>query len=131
MNIEWPVTAHGFASFRDQAQLSLLRSFGSVYQDFICPLASPEYADLSAFVTVALDQSWSRDALNAFTSYMIFARSADKCLEQPALELYQCAVFSLKEKVKHELRRTEVVSVLMAATFLGLLEVSAFSILSR
>ena len=122
--IQYSLTGHGFSSFRDQEQLSLLRHFDNVYQSLICPLAGAEYADLSAFITVVLHDVWTRDALNVFTSFILFARSKDGHLERSALELYQSAVLNLREKVRHRLHKEEIMSVLVAATFLGLLEVS-------
>lgn len=122
--LEWPLNSHGTPVFRDHTQLSLLHNFVGIYQSFICPLARTEHASPSLFVNVALHETWSRDALNAFTSYMLFTRSGDRHLERSALVLYQSSVLGLKKKVANRLDEADIVGVLVAATFLGLLEVT-------
>lgn len=117
------VTGHGVTPFRDQAQLVLLYKFSTTYQSLICPLAGGEFGDLSPFVLTSLQTAWVRDALNAFTGYMISGGAPDKMTEEVVLSNYQSAVVSLRSRLSHPLPDEEQFSALVAVTFLGLYEV--------
>lgn len=119
------VTGHGVPPFRDQAQLVLLCKFSPVYQSLFGPLADRTFGDLSSIVQMSLHTVWMRDALNAFTGYMISGRTLDRKMDEMALSTYQSAVVDLRKKLSCPLWEEERVPALVCATFLGLYEVGA------
>lgn len=94
-----------------------------MYQTLICPLAGSEYKNVNQVVVISLREPWLRDALNAFTGYMLFSKTSDTKMKEVALSSYQMAVVGLKEKLCHQLDGGEELPVIVAATFLGLVEV--------
>lgn len=123
VRIPQAVNGHGCPAFRDQTQLSLLQNFGSVYQGLLCPLAGSTYDNVSRIYVGALDQPWIRDAMSAFTGYMLYARTQDGRLKDLALSSYQMAVVGLKNRLSRQVHYGQELAILVAAAFLGGVEV--------
>lgn len=119
------VNSHGCSAFRDQTQFTFLQNFAIVYQTLICPLAGNEYKNVNQVVVISLREAWIRDALNAFTGYMLFSRTSDTKMKERALSSYQMAVVGLKDRLCNQLQKGEELPIIVAATFLGLVEVSS------
>lgn len=116
-------SSHGCSAFRDQTQFTFLQNFAIVYQTLICPLAGSEYKNVNQVVVISLREPWIRDALNAFTGYMLFSKTSDTKMKEVALSSYQMAVVGLKNRLCHKLQEGEELPLIVAATFLGLVEV--------
>lgn len=119
------VNGHGFPAFRDQTQLSLLRDFDSVYQSLVSPLASSTYRNVAPLFVIALDKAWIRDALNAFTSCVLYAQTRDDGLKGLMLSSYQIAIVGMKKRLGQPVQYGQELDILVAATFLGAIEVSS------
>lgn len=102
-----------------------------MYQSLICPLAGSEYKNVSQVVVISLREPWIRDALNAFTGYMLSARTSDKGLKGLALSSYQMAVIGMKDRLCRPVLDGEQLPILVAATFLGLVEVCLVYLIKR
>lgn len=110
--------------FSNQAQLDLLHKFGGIYRGVTSPITSSDFSYIARIVTISLKQEWVRDALNAFTGYILYFWSSDKKLEEHALSSYQMAVVGLKSRLYAPVQQGEELFILLAATFLGVVEVS-------
>lgn len=117
------VTAHGVKRFKDQAQLDLLHKFGGIYRSVTSPITSNDFSYIARIVTISLKEEWVRDALNAFTASIMHFWSSEKNLMEHALSSYQMAVVGLKTRLYAPVQQGEDLSILLAATFLGVFEV--------